>query len=1207
MVLKASRNRFLTGCSATVAALAFAQAVPAYAQAQTYEIDIEAQDLGSALREFARETRQQVTFDDAAVRGKRAPAVRGSFTARAVLDRILANSGLSVRQGSSGIFIIERAGRDVAQAGQEETDASETAVTPSSLIIVSGTRLADEFTGVTPTQVIGQEEAARSGLLDSARVLRTQPQVSGPKSTLQYNGSLSAGGQSDDGGVGTQTIALRGFLPSQTLVLVDGRRVVNAGVEGIPRAPDISLIPFSVVQEYQIVTDGASPVYGTDAIAGVINVQLRKDIDETTLYGTVSIPSRSGDPEYILSGVTGKSFDRGFVTVAAEYRNSPGLKYRDVDYFGLDCNAFYDRDSNGRVRENDVRSAQLPGTSLTPCLSNSLDQRTGSFSTTTGFRSYFYTPGTSNIGVTNFSTGAVPIQATRFDRARIFGQDGLPTGMLSAPLALVPFDQDGDGALNFEQVFDENFNVVQEADSAFFDPDGDGTVGFDLKNEDYVFTRGASADQADFIAPLEQFSLFTYGEYDFDGLGTAYFEASYNRRESDTQTVGQNINVFAGNYFVPVDNPFNPCGLEQSLCYDYVEQGPGENPNVLVNQAVVPFVKIRGDGDRVRTSIDQYRAIVGLRGDAGLLNGIGDGDLFRNWKFDVSALYNRSEGQSQRRGILQDRLELSLSTTVRDPNSGQIVCGADEDFDGLPDDASSCVPVNLFTEAAMLRGQLTAEEEQYLFADLDYNTQVELFVANAFLSGDAIRLPAGYMNWVIGGEFRVDSIDSLGNENARNQNFATFSRFVDPGAKGSREIFEAFGEVGIPVLDDSPLGKSLVVNLAGRVTDEEFTGTNGTYSVGGRYEPTDWLALRGTYGRSFRAPNAFELFRLPFSTEDTFIRFIDPCIVPFQATTPDGSYDPANDPRSNVILDQCSSDGLDPTSLGLGQFFFPTTDVASGGATDDLKPETSESLTAGFVFSLDKANTGPTSIFQRTSLQLSATYYEIKLENQIELGSVFSIINGCYTEVTERLYCARIERNSDGFITDLTTGSVNSSRRETSGIDFNARLGRDFNVSNRPFTATLQLAGNYEFDVTTGSDANDLDLSGSYLYPKLKGNATFAIESGEWIGTWFTSYVGSGGPVQENSFQPGRTPTCLVGEGVTCDPILNVDDYFLHNLTVAWRTPSLTIAAGINNVFDVEPPRISPSSVINDRSNTLLNGNYDPFGRTFTLQVRKTF
>jgi outer membrane receptor protein involved in Fe transport len=95
-----------TAAAATVAA--FAQSVPAVAQTQTYSLDIPAQDLGSALRTFARVTRQQVSFDSRLVRGKRSPALRGSYSAHNAIERLLAGSGLRFRQGRSGLLIIER-------------------------------------------------------------------------------------------------------------------------------------------------------------------------------------------------------------------------------------------------------------------------------------------------------------------------------------------------------------------------------------------------------------------------------------------------------------------------------------------------------------------------------------------------------------------------------------------------------------------------------------------------------------------------------------------------------------------------------------------------------------------------------------------------------------------------------------------------------------------------------------------------------------------------------------------------------------------------------------------------------------------------------------------------------------------------------------------------------------------------------------------
>ena len=108
------------------------------------------------------------------------------------------------------------------------------------------------------------------------------------------------------------------------MVLINGRRVSPAGVEGAPEAPDLNLIPRIVVQQYEILLDGASSVYGSDAIAGVANVILRKDFDGFEFDAFSRLPQEGNGEENTFSATWGRNFDRGFIGIAAEHTSNAG-------------------------------------------------------------------------------------------------------------------------------------------------------------------------------------------------------------------------------------------------------------------------------------------------------------------------------------------------------------------------------------------------------------------------------------------------------------------------------------------------------------------------------------------------------------------------------------------------------------------------------------------------------------------------------------------------------------------------------------------------------------------------------------------------------------------------------------------------------------------------------------------------------------------
>jgi iron complex outermembrane receptor protein len=1149
--------------------------------------DLPALSAAEALDRFARQTRFPLVYAADAVVGVRTNAVRGSFTPIQALGIMLEGTGLTAVPTAGGGVTIRRT------LLTNSDPQSEVSKEPPEPILVIGTRLDDRFAGASPGQAIDAQVARESGLLDTGTILRNSPQVSGPRSQLRYNSESSAGGATREG-PGAQTIALRGFNPEQTLVLVNGRRLVSSGTEGVPAAPDIGLIPQIIVSRYEILTEGASPTYGSDAIAGIVNIKLQEDFDGLRAFGTVNIPERGG-VERLGAVSWGKTWDNGYLGLAGEYRRSDGLKVRDAYQFGVNCGTQYTRGPNGEIRTDDLLDAQLLGTSLSPCNTQVSNRFVGRFVTSQAF-DYFATPGRTNSGVPGFTAGPLPLG---FD-TRL---DGLnPT----------PYDADGDG------VIDAAF------DSFFLDPDGDGLAGFDRKADTYDSTRGPLAEQADFIAPVEQFNIYSHGKLETAVLGDAslFFEAGLARRSSTSQSIGANTNpLFFGNGIVPETNPTNPCGIETPNCVSLQSEIDDQGNETVfygtgLPQLVGVFYRLQGDNDRVSSSVNQYRAVVGIEGNLELLNDAGPAWLgSTGWTYSLAGIYSRSEGRSSRRGILRDRMELSLASTVRDPRTGELVCGFDTDGDGIPDpttpapgaarNLSDCVPVNLFTEGAMIDRRLSPLEESYVFGELNYRTDVELLSLTGIVKGSLGRLPAGPISVVAGGEFRHDSVDVSSTPEGAASNFLTFYAAIPGGAKGSRRLLEAFGEVGVPLLRDLPLIYKLDVSAAGRLVDDEFAGQSSVYTVRGRWDVTDWLALRSTYGTAYRSPGLVELFQTP-NTQEALVG--DACFVPPSALAPDGSYIPSGEIRSPLNLDRCRQQGVDPTTLGSGVSFedFPRTRLIQGGAQIALRPETSTSLTTGFVAQLPLNKVFP-GRFGGTKVNVSATYYELAVKDIITIGDVGTVFLECFGREAGQDYCDRITRRNDGFIEEVRVDFVNRDRRSTRGIDFNLVWDQSFNIRDLPFRFTFDLAGNYELSNRLRIRDTAIQQSGTPLFPKLKMFTTFRLRQGNFGATWFTNYIGSSQLSEEARPDPVQIRTCLPPERERCSFINEVDDYFLHNASITWQPGKLAVSVGINNVFNTAPPRVGVNGVEAGITNTLLNGNYSLFGRSFVLQVQRQF
>jgi iron complex outermembrane receptor protein len=141
---------------------------------------------------------------------------------------------------------------------QEESDDEEDEVEATEEIVVTGSRLKrDTYSSISPLQIISGQVSREVGLINAADILQESTAASGQQIDLTFQGFVL------DNGPGATTIDLRGLGSARTLVLVNGRRLAPAGVEGAPVSPDLNLVPASLVQQYDLLLDGASSVYGS--------------------------------------------------------------------------------------------------------------------------------------------------------------------------------------------------------------------------------------------------------------------------------------------------------------------------------------------------------------------------------------------------------------------------------------------------------------------------------------------------------------------------------------------------------------------------------------------------------------------------------------------------------------------------------------------------------------------------------------------------------------------------------------------------------------------------------------------------------------------------------------------------------------------------------------------------------------------------------
>lgn len=206
-------------------------------------------------------------------------------------------------------------------------------------VIVTGSLLArDEFSSSSPVQVITPEVATLEGLVDTASLLQGSSLAAG---STQLNNTFQ--NFVTNGGVGTQTIDLRGCGDTRTLVLIDGKRPGPSGTRGAVSSLDLNVVPQSIISRVEILKDGASTIYGSDAVCGVVNIITRDTVDDFELNFTGNLPENSGGEEFRASAAWGFSLgDSADFTLSGEYRMQKELDVSDREY--LACGEDYVRE-----------------------------------------------------------------------------------------------------------------------------------------------------------------------------------------------------------------------------------------------------------------------------------------------------------------------------------------------------------------------------------------------------------------------------------------------------------------------------------------------------------------------------------------------------------------------------------------------------------------------------------------------------------------------------------------------------------------------------------------------------------------------------------------------------------------------------------------------------------------------------------------------
>ncbi|WP_447762460.1 TonB-dependent receptor domain-containing protein [Sphingopyxis panaciterrae] len=678
---------------------------------------------------------------------------------------------------------------DANNDGVCDTDASS----GGDAIVVTGSRIRkSEFNSPDPIQVINPDIGQKQGQNQLVDLLQSSPIAQG---SIQITSSISNGFVTN-GGADAQTVSLRGLGAERTLVLLNGRRAGPAGVRGAVSSFDLNVLPLSVVRQVEVLKTGASSIYGSDAVAGVVNILTKDNADGFQLGGFTSIPQHGGGETYDINLTYGKRFERGHILATVDYFQQQNLRRRDRKFLGCQEEYLTFQDG-GRADIVDFRTGKpaCNGTIGNLILTN--NDFTGP-----GFSQGLLAPNGQQLFIGQYGANLSQVGVSYNDFANL--------GVYApADFFGLNFDGPSTGALNQYEPLEQNSDVFSK---------------------------------------VSRITGYLDASYELTDNIEVYTELLFNNRKSRNNGFQQlNVTQFTGNSPALVDAFCAPApnGPGNSLQGDNcrpTDLGDPFNSEFGGNFLLRPLILTKSD---FSTDVDYYRGVLGFRGDFG--------GFLQGWNWDIYGQYSRSDADYTQDVIFQDSLD-SQSFRTRS------CAGLTTRINGLPcidiDFTDPRVLRGDFTpeERAFLFGKETGNTlftqksvEATFSGNLITLPAGEVGLAfGAQIRRDAINDTPG--------EFTL-----AGNAALRTSSGITAGHTVNKEVFGEIQIPLIYNTPFIQRLTLSGAGRYTDVT-ATRRDGVKDSFSDVTWKAGLDWEVNDWLRFRGTWGTSFRAPALFELF-----------------------------------------------------------------------------------------------------------------------------------------------------------------------------------------------------------------------------------------------------------------------------------------------------------------------------------------------------------
>ena len=940
-----------------------------------------------------------------------------------------------------------------AQAEDEREEATAEGDEPQTLdaIQVTGSRIFRAgFDTLEPATVITRERIEQRGFTNIADALNELPGFG--------VGVTPEGGQSGFG-VGVNFVNRFGLGTSRTLALINGRRVVNSNPGTIfgPAPPgvqvDLNAVPAQLVERIENVAIGGAPTYGSDAIAGVVNVITRRDYEGAEVSALYGITDRDDNERYNVSALFGHNFGEGLgnITVSATYDTSDGV-------LGI---------SRDRIA-NAYLFAPNPCATITATQPGRTPQNDGRVNPNTPFQTC--TPSAAADGIAN----NVLIRDRRIFQMT-FGGIILPLGANNlADGRLRGFGAAGTTYLQFAP----NGDLVSfNPGTNFGTQSSSGGDGLDLSKSVQLLS---DLDRRTYNL-MSSFNLTDSTRLFFEG-----FQYSANSLELVDQYNWNSI-TFPGGLSAPI-----------TFRNDYPLLS-AQNQQVLAANGITSFRLSRAHRDLVENNASSEvltrRAVFGADG----LLPFGDRDL----RWEASYTWGRNSGDFFSRQIDQQRFVNSLNV-VRNA-SGQVVCSATP-TPGLvitgpltPVADPNCVPLNLFGE-----GRPSSAARNYVTVDLVARAAQEQEVFNANIGGELFDMWGGAFAANGGFERRMEraSFDPDAFQRAgRGRSVAILP------LEGSFSTKEAFLEFFAPFVDsDAGIPGLNRLDLTGkfRRVDNTVNGAFDAYTVGLQWRPIEDIEFRGNFTRSLRAPSLVELFT-PVSS--AFSAVPDPCHAPNQA----GGVRPAvRQANCNALFQSLGING----ATFLSNAVTATVPITSQG-DPDLLNESSDAWTYGVVIQ-PRWVEGLRIQADYYKIEISNVIGSLGTAD-IATGCYDNTNFNAADPANGNTFCSLIRRDAAGQITFVQTGFVNGGYLNFRGfsgeisyaqdladwgfgpggtVSFSGtafrRVAVDSSINNVVNTNGVGVVGTplreYQFGVAYDHDRWGFNVQGNYTGPVKPGN-----------------------------------------------------------------------------------------------------------------------